>query len=434
MKKITYLNGFSRLTLLAMCFSLSTISFSYAASSNSDVLVYQVPSEKSDYTEKVLVDLETVRPDWSAGVGGFCFAGDVMSTTANPSIDAQNGSAHSLKWTRDASKGNAGGGYDIQFGTAQNCTGWDRFSFQIYSLSPITAITLTFKSGSTALGSKALTCNVLANQWTKITVNLSDIGMVGKTFSEFMVQPGSNSPVQIFDTYSDNFKFEAGTAIVVTPPVVTSNAIGDDAYPIANVIDGINTTDWRGATMPSTSNPVWLQIKYSSAKTFNNYTLTSNGSSSTSDPMTWVLEGSNDATTWTSLDAQSNITWTARKTAKTFVFSNTTAYSYYRMTATAINGGTTEIRLADIAFSSVTTGVSTAFSEKAKIYPQSDKVIVDLSTIKEASIITIFDVKGSVVKTVRSTGNEKVNISLKNKGIYLIRVQNSTILTQKVVF
>jgi len=395
MKKITYSNQFAKLALLAICFSISTISFfSFATNAKTSV-----------YSEKVLVDLETVRPDWSAGVGGFCFAGDVMSTTANPSIDAKNSSAHSLKWTRDASKGNPGGGYDIQYGAAQSSTGWERFSFQIYSLSPITAI----------------------------TVNLSDIGMVSKNFTDFMVQPGSNSAVQIFDTYSDNFKFEAGTPDVIVPPGVTSNAIGDDAFPLTNVIDAVSTTDWRGATKPSATNPVWLQIKYSAAQTFKQYTLTSNNVSSDSDPMTWVLEGSNDGATWTSLDTRSNITWTARKTAKTFGFTNTNAYTYYRITTTAINGGTTEIRLAELGFSSVATGIASAFSENIKIYAQTGKVIVDLSDIKAASTVTVFDLRGSVVKTINSHGSEKLNISLENKGIYMIRVQNTTTLTQKII-
>ncbi len=436
MKKITYLNRFSKPALLAMCFCLSSINSSYAISSKSDVLANRVSAEKSDYSEKVIYDFEIVKLDWAKGVGGYAWAGATVGVQANPSIDANNSSAYSLKWTRDASGGNAGGGYTIQSNASIDATGWDRITFQVYSASPVTSIVMTFLTTAGAnVASKNVSCNVLANKWTKISLNLStDLpNLVGKSFNNLQVQIGSNSGVSIFDTYTDNFKFEAGTAVVVTPPVATSNAIGDDAYPLTNVIDGVNTTDWRGATMPSASNPVWLQIKYSSAQIFKQYTLTSNNLSSASDPMTWVLEGSNDGATWTSLDTRSNITWAARKTAKTFGFTNTTAYTYYRMTTTAINGGTTEIRLADIAFSSVATGVSTTISDNAKIYPQSDKVIVDLSAIKEASLITVFDVRGSVVKTVRSNGNERLDISLQNKGIYLIRVQNSTIFTQKVV-
>ena len=437
MKNITYLNQFARLALLVICFSISTISSkSFAADPKSDVLGNKVSSVTSAYSEKVILDFETVKPDWKAGVGGYCFAGDVFSVPANPSIDAKNGSAFSLKWTRDASKGNPGGGYVMQFGTAQACTGWDRITFQIYSTSPFTSINMTFRSGGTPntnMGAKNITCNVLANQWTTISMNMADINMVGKTFGEIMVQPGSGSAVQIFDTYSDNFKFEAGTPVVVTPPVATSNAIGDDAFPLTNVIDAVSTTDWRGATKPSATNPVWLQIKYSAAQTFKQYTLTSNNVSSDSDPMTWVLEGSNDGATWTSLDTRSNITWTARKTAKTFGFTNTNAYTYYRITTTAINGGTTEIRLAELGFSSVATGIANAFSENIKIYAQTGKVIVDLSDIKAASTVTVFDLRGSVVKKINSHGSEKLNISLENKGIYMIRVQNTTTLTQKII-
>lgn len=436
MKKITYSNQFAKLALFAMCFSISTISsLSFATSAKTSV-----------YSEKVLIDFETIRLNWANGVGGYCFAGNVFSNPANPSIDAKNGSAFCLKWTRDASTGNPGGGYVIQFGTAQACTGWDRITFQIYSTSPFTSINMTFRSGgspNTNLGAKNVTCNVLANQWTTISMTMTEINMVGKTFGEIMVQPGSASAVQIFDTYSDNFKFEAGTPDPVVLPVATSNAIGDDAFPIANVIDAVSTTDWRGATMPSATNPVWLQIKYPTAQTFKQYTITSNGDSPANDPMTWVLGGSNDGATWTTLDTRTNITWetytgqsgpySARKTAKIFGFNNTVGYTYYRITTTAINGGTTGIRLAELAFSSLATGISSTISEKAKIYSQLGEVIVDLSDIKDASTVTVFDIRGSVIKTINSHGNEKLNISLENKGIYLIRVQNTTILTQKVI-
>jgi hypothetical protein len=443
MKKITYSNQFSRLALIAMCFSFSSISSSYATSSTSDVLADRVSSEKSAYSEKVMVDFETVKVDWKAGVGGYAWAGATFSVETNPSVDAKNNSAYSLKWIRDATTGNSGGGYVLQFGTAQNATGWDRISFQIYSSSPLTNITMTFKANSVIQGSKLVVCNVLANQWTTISMNMSDINMVGKSFTDMMVQAGSNSTVQVITTYTDNFKFEKGQPDVVTPPVVTSNAIGDDAFPIANVIDGVNTTDWRGATKPSASNPVWLQVKYSAAQTFKQYTLTSNGDSPANDPMIWVLEGSNDATTWTTLDTRSNYTWesytgqsapySARKTAATFSFSNSNAYLYYRLTTTAINGGTTGIRLAEIAFSSLTTGITSSISEKVRIFSQPGEVVVDLSDMKDASTVTVFDIKGNVVKTMKSPGNETLNICLEHKGIYLIRVQNSTILTQKVI-
>ena len=70
----------------------------------------------------------------------------------------------------------------------------------------------------------------------------------------------------------------------------------------------------------------------------------------------------------------------------------------------------------------------------ARIYSQSGKIIADLSSVNGASIVSVIDTKGSVIKTLQSKGFELLNINIPSKGIYLVRVQNGDKLsTQKVV-
>ena len=58
-------------------------------------------------------------------------------------------------------------------------------------------------------------------------------------------------------------------------------------------------------------------------------------------PKTWTFDGSNDNTTWTTIDTQTNASaWSTNET-RTFKTSNGTAYRYYRINVTAIQGGGT---------------------------------------------------------------------------------------------
>jgi len=68
------------------------------------------------------------------------------------------------------------------------------------------------------------------------------------------------------------------------------------------------------------------------------------------------------------------------------------------------------------------------------VYGTNNKIVVDLSSVKGSSIVTVIDTKGSIVKSLQSQGAELLNINVSNKGIYLVRVQNGEkLLTQKVI-
>jgi len=97
-----------------------------------------------------------------------------------------------------------------------------------------------------------------------------------------------------------------------------------------------------------------------------------------------------------------------------------------------------EIRIGH-SFTDVVPATTFSLIEKPKlegiiIYAVSDNIVADLTGLRGAAVISVIDLKGSVIKTVKSTGNEKLTISIQNKGIYLVRVWNGgKSYSQKVI-
>ena len=69
-----------------------------------------------------------------------------------------------------------------------------------------------------------------------------------------------------------------------------------------------------------------------------------------------------------------------------------------------------------------------------QIYSQNGQIMANLSALKGATTISVFDIKGIAVKTVNNNGAELLSIPVANKGIYLVRIQNAkTDFVKKVV-
>jgi hypothetical protein len=88
---------------------------------------------------------------------------------------------------------------------------------------------------------------------------------------------------------------------------------------------------WQSA---STAMPHWLRVDLGTAQAATWYRVDP-GRSGT-DPTAWTFQGTNDGTfaSWTTLDTQSSQSFADTRT-KTFSFTNTTAYRYYRVHITA---------------------------------------------------------------------------------------------------
>jgi len=108
-------------------------------------------------------------------------------------------------------------------------------------------------------------------------------------------------------------------------------------YAAWKAFDKIVTGDsgWITASFVTTG---WLKYQFALAKIVVSYTITPPYTyANDRAPKDFQFQGSNNDTDWTTLDSQSGITWTSN-TPRTFTFSNTTAYLYYRLNVTAIRG------------------------------------------------------------------------------------------------
>lgn len=227
-----------------------------------------------------------------------------------------------------------------------------------------------------------------------------------------------------------------GPVIVSLIPgfIGTSSPAVASGYSVANLFDGTNTTGWKVATILRS----YLTFTYSTPQVFNKVILTAFTSASRY-PVAWKIEGANDtiANGWTILDTQTAQTFGANE-VRPYSFTNATAFTFYRLHITA--GFASSTYLGELAFSNVSIAtdlkaLAQNTIEGLRIFTQNSKLVADLTNVKGASTVSVFDSKGSILNTAKSQGGEILNINLKNKGFYLVRIQNGDKdFTQKVVY
>lgn len=112
---------------------------------------------------------------------------------------------------------------------------------------------------------------------------------------------------------------------------------GNQAWGAFSQTSGV-TEKWAS----NATNTGWLRMDFGSGRTpiITRYAITGPISGDTTyAPKTWTFEGSNDASSWTVLDTQTNAAaWSALE-KRTFSFTNTTAYRYYRVNISVNQGG-----------------------------------------------------------------------------------------------
>lgn len=80
------------------------------------------------------------------------------------------------------------------------------------------------------------------------------------------------------------------------------------------------------------------------------------------------------------------------------------------------------------------TGIAKNLIENARVFTNNGQIVANLSAVKGASTVSVFDTKGAAIKTIQSAGSELLTINVANKGIYLVQVKNAgKISTVKVV-
>ncbi|MDQ8735154.1 glycoside hydrolase N-terminal domain-containing protein [Paenibacillus sp. LHD-38] len=112
---------------------------------------------------------------------------------------------------------------------------------------------------------------------------------------------------------------------------------------IEKLTDGSVDTKWySGDGQP----PFWIQWQYSEAKVIASYSFTSANDVANRDPKNWTLKGSNDGVQWTVLDTRTNEEFASRKQTKSYTFTNSQPYVYYKFDL--VSKGGTQIQLSEL--------------------------------------------------------------------------------------
>lgn len=188
----------------------------------------------------------------------------------------------------------------------------------------------------------------------RASLSLADFGAFPGTFAWWRLNQSGVGAIGsaingVVDQTANAFDANLTGAVVFIDPVVISVVTDSTHYgPVAGdgpgsyAFDGSASSYW---TFASTA-PAWVKIQLATAAVVTNYTMLRRDDLPNRNPTAWTLEGSNDNSTWTTLDTRTGITWPTASENKSFAFTNSTAYLYYRWTVTA-NGG-------DTSFSSIT--------------------------------------------------------------------------------
>ncbi|MFC0506557.1 GH92 family glycosyl hydrolase [Micromonospora costi] len=122
---------------------------------------------------------------------------------------------------------------------------------------------------------------------------------------------------------------------------VTASAENAPNETALRLADGNPSTKWLAF------NPTgWVTYRLAEPSAVVRYALTSANDVPARDPKDFTLQGSQDGSTWTDLDRQTGQSFGGRFATKTYSFTNTTAYGWYRLNVTA-NSGDSLIQLAD---------------------------------------------------------------------------------------
>lgn len=299
-------------------------------------------------------------------------------------------------------------------------------------------------------GHKILFWNRLINAKSSVLIDFGDgtpIQTVTTGINHSFSKSG-NYTVELTSKGANNEPVSVKLEVIVdefanpNAPIITASNefVG---LPASNAIDGLTSTNWKATPRPAVATPQWLQLQYPSPQIFNKVTLTSCAYNygeglSTSDPRDWTIEGSNDASSWTTLDTQKFSTtnlaycWalkgdeTQHEVPKQFNFTNTTAYTYYRIKISDSNQSNLAVMLSEIEFTGVGgSGTDKTMQDKVSIYTQFGDIIIDTSDIEVDSSIKIFDIRGIEIVSLKSDGSNKLSIGMKEKGTYIVQVQNT---------
>jgi type IX secretion system substrate protein len=175
--------------------------------------------------------------------------------------------------------------------------------------------------------------------------------------------------------------------------------------------------------------------------TANSIEFTTANDSEGRDPMNYEILGSNDGGTFTSIATGSIPCVFERYLTRTFNFTNTTAYTYYRVMFTDQCSSDNSIQIAEVQLKGTVLGTDDATfkNESILIYPNPTKgnFFVKQNGFESIDSIHILDTTGKVVKDVvfgEATNFQEINMEGVASGIYFAKIESKgTSVIKKLV-
>lgn len=196
-----------------------------------------------------------------------------------------------------------------------------------------------------------------------------------------------------------------------------------------NIIDvgGGGIHRWVSNALPSLGSPEWLKQDFGAGneQKIIQYTLSNGGNGPNEVIKDWTFEGSNDDSTWDVLDTQTS-QMPILKTV--YQFDNSTAYRYYRILITAINGGSNaaiyEMEMMDfgplVNYNDYCLSSKIPHSASGLYYPVM-QISKDSPAAGSESVTRLFENRGVVDITVREIGLVYITLDIPHTNYLIAR-------------
>jgi uncharacterized protein YjdB/endoglucanase Acf2 len=233
---------------------------------------------------------------------------------------------------------------------------------------PVTGVTVSPTSAGINVGStQQLTATVAPANATNKNVSWSsnNTGIATVSASGLVTGVAAGSATITVTT-------QDGARTATSAITVTAVPSGTD---ITNLAGGIITAQWNDSPAAERfpnlidnnvntkyltfHNAGWVQFQAPANYVVNRYTLTSANDAAERDPLNWTLQGSTNGSTWVTINTQNGQDFPSRFQTRSFTFTNTIGYAYYRFNLTNNSGTMLQFAEFELFGTAVSNGVCT---------------------------------------------------------------------------
>lgn len=285
--------------------------------------------------------------------------------------------------------------------------------------------------------------------WTMSTDNVGVVGYEVYKDGILIGSPPSNSfyvtgllPVTSYNftvkaiDASSNLSFASDVLKVTTIAVDEITARGENkpGEGLDKLTDGDLNSKWLDFSATS-----WVQFANAMGQKWNSYEITSANDAPERDPKDWTISGSNDGKIWTILDTRLNETWVSRNLTRTFTFTNSNNYSFYKWNITA-NGSGAMIQVSEFNFI-YNNLLSTYINSPNLSYSIFPNPVVDNLNLRfekkiEKGEVIILDSQGRMLltKSIENTNYLIMEVQNLEAGVYNLLFKSADQVINKMIF